>query len=49
MLSKNVESRLWDTAIIKWAIYGALQNFHLIIKFDNPVMFSVYVGSILTT
>ncbi len=40
---------LWNISLIKLAICGALKKLNPKDQLRNPVMFSVYVGSILTT
>jgi len=49
MGNKRNKPRLLDWPIIKWAVVAALRKLNPRDQWHNPVMFVVYVGSILTT
>ena len=48
-MASTVKHRLFDTAIIKQAIIDSFRKLTPQRQVRNPVMFVVYVGSILTT
>jgi K+-transporting ATPase ATPase B chain len=49
MASRNSTSSLWDAKIIKMAIVQSFLKLSPRHQIRNPVMFSVYIGSLLTT
>jgi K+-transporting ATPase ATPase B chain len=49
MDKKREKPRLLDWPIIRWAVVAALKKLNPRDQWHNPVMFVVYVGSILTT
>ncbi|MET0543896.1 MAG: HAD-IC family P-type ATPase, partial [Variovorax sp.] len=49
MSSKKVSLSLFDAALVKPALWGAFAKLSPRVQWRNPVMFIVYVGSILTT
>jgi K+-transporting ATPase ATPase B chain len=49
MTSKKPQLRLLDAALLKPALWGAFAKLSPKLQWRNPVMFVVYVGSIVTT
>ena len=49
MAKKSDNRRLLDWPVIKWAVVAALRKLNPRDQWHNPVMFVVYVGSVLTT
>jgi K+-transporting ATPase ATPase B chain len=49
MDKKREKPRLLDWPVIRWAVVAALKKLNPRDQWHNPVMFVVYVGSILTT
>jgi K+-transporting ATPase ATPase B chain len=49
MDKKRDKPRLLDWPIIRWAVVAALRKLNPLDQWHNPVMFVVYVGSVLTT
>ncbi len=46
---RTEKPRLWEWPIVRGAVVASLRKLHPRNQFHNPVMFVVYVGSILTT
>ena len=49
MGTKSILKSLWDVYIIKAALWDSLLKLVPQKQIRNPVMFSVYIGAILTT
>ena len=48
-MARMLQKRLFDWPIIKWAVIASLRKLNPRDQWHNPVMFVVYVTSVLTT